>query len=138
MGRWLNGAKATRTAMNTASEVLSDADASRAVEIYPLMLYDGSLIKSGTRINWYGQLKRAAVDLWDREENDPDHAAGLWENVDYKEGYRIIPDTITVGLAFANGEKGWWKDLLYKSLLDANTYTPEQYPAGWELAENEG
>ena len=55
------------------------------------------------------------------------------ENVDYKEGYRIIPDTITVGLAFAKGEKGWWEDLLYESLLEANTYTPEQYPDGWEL-----
>ena len=30
-------------------------------------------------------------------------------------------------------EYGWWKDTLYKSLIDSNVWTPEQYPSGWEL-----
>jgi len=34
--------------------------------------------------------------------------------------------------AFAEGECGWWKDVLYKSLIPANVYTPEQYADGWE------
>lgn len=29
-------------------------------------------------------------------------------------------------------ERGWWKDTLYKSTLDNNVWTPEQYPSGWE------
>ena len=24
-----------------------------------------------------------------------------------------------------------WKDILYKSILDNNVWTPEQYPSGW-------
>ena len=43
-----------------------------------------------------------------------------------------IPETITVGLAFAMDELGWWGGKLYKSKLAANVYTPDQYPAGWE------
>lgn len=53
-------------------------------------------------------LKRAAVDLWDNEANTPDAAPTLWEDIDYRDGIRVIPETITVGLAFAKGEKGWW------------------------------
>jgi len=36
--------------------------------------------------------------------------------------------------AFAKDEIGWYKtkDNLWKSTIDANVYTPETYPAGWE------
>ena len=133
MGKWLNGAREVRAAMDNAANVLTDADASNSVLLYPTLKGDGSLIKAGTRINWNGTLKRAAVDLWDTAENTPDAATDLWEDIDYKDGYRIIPETITAGLAFSKNEFGWWKGELYKSILDAaNVYTPEQYPAGWE------
>lgn len=115
---------------------LDDATASTVIPLYPAMKYDGSLIEAGTRINWGGVLKRAAVDLWDMEHNDPDHSPKLWEDIQYRDGYRIIPDVITVGLAFANGEKGWWTDgLLYESLADNNVYTPAAYREHWKVVE---
>lgn len=112
-------------------EGATDALASKAISIYPTLKQNGALVSAGTRINWNGQLKRAAVDLWDTEANDPDHAPALWENIDYIDGYRIIPETITAGLAFGLNECGWWKGTLYRSLLTANVYTPEAYPQGW-------
>jgi hypothetical protein len=114
---------------------LNDQEASRTPELSPKLSNDGALIAAGTRINWNGQLKRAAADLWDTTENNPDNAPTLWEDVNYKDGIRIIPETITAGLAFAKDELGWWKDVLYRSLLDANTWTPEAYPTGWEIVE---
>lgn len=126
-------ARKMRAAMETAAVSLDDATASTAPELFPRLKGDGSLVKAGTRICWGGTLKRAAVDLWDNAENTPDVAPTLWEDVLYRDGIRIIPETITVGLAFAKGERGWWGDKLYKSLLAANVYTPEQYPAGWEV-----
>lgn len=114
---------------------LDDKTASIAPELYNRMRFDGSLIKVGTRINWHGTLKRAAVDLWDTEENNPDNAPTLWEDIAYKQGVRIIPDVITVGTAFAKGEQGWWNDHIYESTMDANVYTPEAYPSGWTLIE---
>lgn len=114
-------------------EAATDAQASTAIELYPSLKADGKLVLSGTRIKWNDSLKRAAVDLWDTEENNPDNASTLWEDINYREGYRIIPEVITVGLAFAYGEIGWWRGKLYRSRLEANTYTPEQYPDGWEV-----
>lgn len=111
----------------------TDALASIAIAAYPELGEDGELIKAGTRINWKGALKRAATDLWDTAENNPDNAPTLWEDIDYKDGYRLIPQTITIGTAFALNECGWWNGVLYKSLLAANVYTPDVYPAGWEV-----
>lgn len=113
----------------------TDAIASLAVHAYPELNEDGELIKSGTRINWNGAIKRATTDLWDTKENNPDNAPSLWEDLNYRDGYRIIPEIITVGTAFAKYECGWWGDVLYKSLLDTNVYTPAAYPAGWEIVE---
>ena len=111
---------------------LDDKDGSTAVELYPALKGDGALVKNGTRINWKGKLKRAAVDLWDTAENTPEAAPTLWEDVLYKNGVRVIPETITAGLAFSKGEHGYWGDVLYESLLDNNVWTPEAYPAGWQ------
>lgn len=126
-------AKSLVAAMVALREDATDAQASKAIQLYPLLKQNGALVPAGTRINWNGQLKRAAADLWDIAENSPDNAPDLWEAINYREGYRIIPETITVGLAFALDECGWWGDVLYRSKLAANVYTPEQYPAGWEV-----
>ena len=125
-------ARQLRKMIETLSANLSDADASTSAELFPRLKQDGSLVAAGTRINWYGKVKRAAVDLWDRTENNPDNAPTLWEDIGYRDGIRIIPGTITAGLAFAKDELGWWGDTLYKSLLDANVWTPEQNASGWE------
>ena len=122
-----------RGIVEQAAQNLDDKTASEAPTLFRCMKYDGGLIRAGTRINWHGTLKMAAVDLWDTEFSNPDNAPTLWQDIAYKQGIRIIPNTITVTEAFAKGERGWWHDEVYESLIDANVYTPEQYPAGWAL-----
>ena len=129
----LKNARTYRNAIELAVPSLDDKTASTSADLFPKLKEDGSLVKAGTRINWNGKLKRAAVDLWDRPENNPDNAPSIWEDIAYREGYRIIPETITAGLAFAKDECGWWEDALYKSLIDNNVWTPAAYPAGWEI-----
>lgn len=131
----IENARKLRAAMLKAAPALDDATASTAPEMFPRLSENGLLVSAGTRINWNGSIKRAAVDLWDTPENNPDNAPALWEDINYREGYRIIPETITAGMAFALGECGWWNGVLYRSTIPANTYTPEQYPAGWEIVE---
>lgn len=121
-----------RAIVEQAASSLDDKTASTAGMLFPKLKQDGALIKAGTRINWNGKLKRAAVDLWDTQENNPANAPDLWEDIAYRDGYRIIPATITAGTAFSLDECGWWGDTLYRSKLAANVYTPEQYSAGWE------
>jgi hypothetical protein len=135
-------ARRLHTVIVAARKLVDDKTASIAPELFEKMGYERrqqdeeiTLIKAGTRINWNGTLKRAAVDIWDTEENNPDNAPALWEDINYKAGHRIIPDVITVGLAFSEGETGWWNDMLYRSKVNANVYTPDTYPNNWEIVE---
>ena len=116
--------------------IVDDATASRMVDYYPTLKQDGTLIAVNTRINWNGKLKRAAVDLWDTEANNPDNAPTLWEDIEYRDGIRVIPTSIPSTDAFKKGDLGWWGDNLYQSIYDGdNVWTPEQYPAAWEKIE---
>lgn len=124
-----------RAFINIARETVDDKTASIMPQLYEKLKEDGALIKSGTRINWNNTLKRATIDLWDRQEYNPENAPTLWEDIMYKAGIRIIPEVITAGTAFTKDERGWWNDSLYKSLVDANVWTPDAYADGWELVE---
>lgn len=120
-----------RPIIEKAAQSLDDKTASKAPSLFGKLKCDGSLIKSGTRIQWGNVLKRAAVDLWDTPENAPDKAPTLWEDVLYKDGFKIIPDVITAGLKFSKGEKGWWGNVLKESTIDNNTWTPDTNPEFW-------
>ena len=111
---------------------MDDVNASTVPEMFPKLKQDGSLVSAGTRINWNGQLKKAAADLWDTEENNPDSAPALWEDLNYVNGYRVIPETVTAAQAFSKGERGVWKGVVYESTQDNNVWNPEQFAAGWK------
>ena len=130
---YIDDARRLRPIIEQATASLDDKTASEAATLFPRLKGDGSLVRAGTRINHNGVIKKAAVDLWDTAENSPDNAPTLWEDLQYREGYRIIPEVITVTTAFSKGECGWWGDVLYRSLIDANVYTPVQYASGWEV-----
>jgi hypothetical protein len=118
-------------AMESAA-AMDDVNASTVPEMFPKLKQDGTLVSAGTRINWNGQLKKAAVDLWDTAESNPDNAPTLWEDINYVNGYRVIPDVITVALAFSKDERGVWECVVYESMQDNNVWNPEQFAAGWE------
>ena len=130
---YIDRAMKLRQMMVKASQSLDDKDASEAVELFSGMKYDGSLIKSGTRINWNGMLKRAAVDLWDTDANSPDNAPTLWEDIAYRDGIRIAPETFTATNAAAMDELMWFGEHIYRSGMAGNVYTPEQAPGVWEI-----
>ena len=121
-----------RPIIEKAMESVDDKTASDAPMLFPKLKENGELVKAGTRINWGGVVKKAAVDLWDTAENNPDNAPNLWSDLPYKDGYRIIPETITVTTAFSEGECGWWDGVLYRSKVNGNVYNPSQYLNNWE------
>lgn len=126
-----------RGIIEQATASLPDSRASEAPTLFPTMKLDGSLIKTGTRINWNGTIKKAKVDLWAMESNNPDNAPDLWADIDYRSGIRIIPEIITTSLAFSEGELGWWGDVVYRSKTDANVFTPAQFADNWKLYTEE-
>lgn len=128
-------ARALRPIIERAAASLDDRDASMSAELFPKLKYDGSLVEAGTRINWKGKVKKNGAALWDTEQNDPDHAPTLWADLDYRDGIRVIPETITTITQFHKDELGWWGNVLYRSKVDGNVYTPAQYAANWEIVE---
>lgn len=136
MSTYTERARKLRPYIEQAAQGLDDKTASEAPNLLRNLAADGRLVKAGTRINWNGVVKRAAVDLWDTAENTPDNSPTIWEDIGYRQGFRIIPDTITAGLAFAKGEKGWWGYDLYESLLESNVWTPAAYPSAWQKVNN--
>lgn len=121
--------------------MLEDADASVAPSLSPALTCDETqtdetpVVSAGTRICWNGQLKRARVTLWDTAANNPDNAPELWDDIDYRDGARVIHDDMAATLAFTYGENGWWDGSIYKSLMEGNTHTPAAAPNVWELIE---
>ena len=121
-----------RAIVEQAAAALPDKEASEGSSLFPSLKQDGALVRAGTRINWKGTIKKAAVDLWDTDANNPDNAPTLWNDILYRDGYRIIPETITVTTAFSEGEYGWWGNELYRSKVNSNIYTPAVHPDNWE------
>ena len=132
---YMDQARKLRPILERAAVSLDDKSASEATAFFPKLKQDGVLIAAGTRINWNGVIKKASADLWDTPENNPDNAPTLWEDLNYVNGCRVIPEVITTTTAFAKGEKGVWKDAVYESLYDANVWNPEQFAAGWQKIE---
>ena len=122
-----------RAIVEQAAESLDDQTVSTAPMLLRKLKQDGKLVSTGTRINWGGTIKRAAVDLWDTEENNPDNAPALWQEIEYRNGIRVIPAAIPATDPFELGDYGWWGNDLYQSAYDGdNVWTPEGYPAAWQ------
>lgn len=115
--------------------VMPDKEASMYVQYARMLKQDGKEIPSGTRINWNSKLYKANVALWDREDQDPDHAPTLWTELMYHNGHRIIPQIITAELAFSQGEVGYWPTdkKYYRAKRNGVVHTPAVYPADWEV-----
>ena len=134
-------ARKLRNIIESAMISVDNDTAVKGAELFPRLAYNGELVKAGTRICWEkvyenGEselvVMKATSDLWDNEQNNPTNASTLWEEINYMNGYRIIPKVITTTSAFALNEIGVWKEELYKSLLEANVWTPAQKADGWE------
>jgi hypothetical protein len=81
MNMTIKQAKALRAAMIAAASNLNDETASELPMLFDSVKYDGETILAGTRINWNGIVKRAIIDIIDLEENNPDNAPTLWEDL---------------------------------------------------------
>lgn len=123
--------------LRSIATALPDELAVQHPDLYDPMLYTGEPITAGTRINWRGSIAKANVTLWDREDNDPEHAPDLWTVLQVQGGYRVIPNPIPATETFAPGEIGLWEDgKLYKSIHPSpHAWTPADYPAAWEVYE---
>lgn len=129
----LEQAKAIREAMGKVTATLTDEQALEVKELYPLWAVDTAYTVDFV-VRHNGKLYRCLQAHTSQDAWTPDATPALWVEIAPAGEYREIKDNMLPTEAFALGEIGWYKekDNLWKSLIDANTYTPETYPAGWE------
>jgi hypothetical protein len=66
----------------------------------------------------------------------PDKTASLYDAIGLDEsGYPVWSQPTGAHDAYNQGDIVNYKGTLYKSLIDGNTYSPDAYPAGWEVYE---
>lgn len=64
----------------------------------------------------------------------PDVATSLYKKIGITEdGYAEWVQPLGASDAYNTGDIVSYKGTLYKSLIDNNTWSPEAYPAGWEV-----
>ena len=97
----------------------------------------GVTYAADTRVQSGDKLWKCFQPHTSQEGWNPEITPALWVEVAKPGEHREIKTNMLPTEAFAKDEVGWYqtKDKLYKSLIDNNTYTPESYPAGWEVVE---
>lgn len=64
----------------------------------------------------------------------PDKTASLYSPIGLDDsGYPVWSQPTGAHDAYNKGDIVNYNDTLYKSLIDGNVYSPEAYPAGWEV-----
>lgn len=122
--------------LETMADALPPELAVQHPDLYKPLEKSGKEVLAGKRVRWGDQIAVAKVTLWDREDQDPDHAPELWDILKIgEEGYRVIPNPIPATETFKPGEIGKWTDgKLYKSVHPTpHAWTPADYPAAWEV-----
>ena len=126
-------AQAIRGDMDTVGGMLTDEQATEVVNLYQPWAV-GVVYAVDDRRRYGEKLYKCLQEHTSQAEWTPDATPALWVEVAAPGEYREIKDGMLSTEAFALGEIGWYQteNNLYKSLIDANVYTPDTYPAGWE------
>jgi hypothetical protein len=129
-------AQSIRNSMNVVTANLTDAEAVIVMDLY-LPWKVGETYVNGDMRRDEGKLFRCLQGHTSQAEWKPLMVPALWVEVAAPGEYREIKENMLSTEAFAKDEIGWYKteDNLWKSLIDANVYTPDSYPAGWEQVE---
>lgn len=84
------------------------------------------------------QLYRVVQDHTSQEDWLPSENLALYEPIGLtNEGYPLWSKPSGAHDAYNIGDIVDYNGMLYKSLIDGNVYSPEEYPNGWEVITDE-
>ena len=116
--------------IQTAIGYLPDDEAETVTALFPKW-ETGKAYKLGDRVQ-YNDLLYKCVQAHTSQDNwTPDQTPALWVRTSTDEWPEWIQPTGAQD-AYNKGDKVTYKGEHYISLIDANVYSPEAYPAGWE------
>lgn len=134
-------AEQLRRAIQMFAQSLTDDEAMEIATIYPKYAV-GKAYKTN-EIFIYGensvgdpQLYRVVQDHVSQADWAPDITSSLYSPIGLnKNGYPIWAQPTGAHDAYNTGDIVDYDGVLYESLFDGNTYSPEAYPAGWKKVE---
>ena len=141
MDNRLQAAEQLRKALQMFAQTLTDDKALEIATVYPAYVV-GVLYKTDTFVT-YGtngvgdpQLYKVVQEHTSQEDWTPDKTPALYAPIGLTDkGYPVWSKPTGAHDAYGIGDIVDYNGTLYKSLIDGNVYSPDEYPAGWESFE---
>ena len=125
--------KKMRAMMERSAVSLTDEDALQAIELFPLWQPDKSY-SAEERLRYSEKLYRVVQAHTSQADWTPDITPALYAEVAKPGEIPVWKQPTGAHDAYNTGDKVYYPtkdDDIYESLIDANVYSPEAYPAGW-------
>ena len=138
----LQMAEQLRKALQMFAQSLTNEAAMEVATVFPK--YEVGKTYKAEEMFTYGfnavgdpQLYRLVSEHTSQADWTPNTTPALYTPIGLdKEGYPIWSRPTGAHDAYNIGDIVDYNDTLYKSLIDGNVYSPEEYPNGWEVVEN--
>lgn len=130
---------AIREAMDYAGAMLTEEQALICIRLYKPWEANkkyaiGEYLTYGTNDVGDPQLYKVVQTHTSLANWTPDQTPALYEALGLdSDGYPIWARPTGAHDAYNAGDIVNYNDILYKSLINGNTYSPDEYPAGWEV-----
>lgn len=122
-----------REMMHKAAVSLPDEDALEAVELFPLWTAD-TAYSLDERIRCGEKLYRCVQAHTSQADWIPPETPALWTEVAKPGEIPVWKQPTGAQDAYNKGDRVWYPDkntTVYESLIDANVFSPTEYPQGW-------
>jgi hypothetical protein len=132
-------AYAIREAMDVAGATLTEEQALICVRLYKpwevgKSYLVGDFLTYGENSVGDPQLYKVILDHTSQADWTPETAVSLYDALGLdNEGYPVWSQPTGAHDAYNMGDIVNYNGTLYKSLMDGNIYSPDDYPAGWEV-----
>lgn len=126
-------ARKLRALMEKAAVSLPDEDALEAVELFPAWKADTAYALD-ERIRYGEKLYRCVQAHTSQSDWTPDATSALWTEVAKPGEIPVWRQPTGAQDAYNIGDRVWYPDRgdkVYESLIDANVFSPAEYPQGW-------
>ena len=130
-----------RRALQMFAQTLTDEEAMEIATVYPKYevgkAYNvGEFLTYGKNGTGDPQLYKVVQAHTSQEDWTPDVTESLYEPIGLnKEGYPVWSKPSGAHDAYNKDDIVDYNGTLYKSLIDGNIYSPDEYTAGWEIYE---
>ena len=124
-----------RAMIEKASVSLPDEDALEAIELFPAWAVD-TAYAADQRVRHGDKLYRCVQAHTAQDGWEPPNVPALWTEVAKPGEIHVWRQPTGAQDAYNKGDRVHYPDAdgpVYESLMDANVYSPEAYPAGWRL-----